>query len=134
MRIACGGLCLLIAFSALLPAVARGAQKRGKEPEIDQEEQVYDLTDDMTPPRLTRQVNPEYSPGSRGVRLQGSVVIGLVVSSRGAPKDVRVVRGLDKDVDADVVAAVRQWVFAPARKERRPVAVRITVEIAFHPM
>ena len=43
-------------------------------------------------------------------------------------------KGLDKDVDQSAVAAVEQWRFAPAQKDGKPVAVRITLEIAFHEM
>ena len=100
----------------------------------DREEPVYELTAEITPPRVIRQVNPEYSPGSRGVRLSGSVEVETVVSSRGQVTSTRVVKSLDKDVDADVVKAVRQWLFDPARKQKKAVAVRVVIEVEFHPM
>jgi protein TonB len=77
-------------------------------------------------------VTPQTQPDARGFRLSGVVVVGLVVSSRGEPKDVHVVTSLDKDVDQTAVEAVKQWTFAPARKADQAVAVRITVEIRFH--
>jgi len=98
------------------------------------EEQVYELTDDMTPPRLVHRVNPEYSPGSKGVRVEGSVLIGTVITSRGATKGPHVVKSLDKDVDEVAVEAVKQWVFTPAKKNGKAVAVNVTIEIAFHAM
>jgi TonB family protein len=58
-------------------------------------------------------------------------LIGLVVSSKGLPREVHVVRSLDKDLDKNAVEAVEQWRFDPARKAGNPVAVRITVEIRF---
>jgi periplasmic protein TonB len=100
----------------------------------DNEEQVYELTDDMTPPRLVHRVNPEYSPGSKGVRVEGSVLIGTVITSRGATRSPHVVKSLDKDVDEVAVEAVKQWVFTPAKKDGKPVAVNVTIEIAFHAM
>jgi len=66
--------------------------------------------------------------------VDGSVTIGLVVSSKGLPRDLRVLKGLDKDVDQSAVDAVEQWRFAPAQKDDKPVAVRINVEIEFHSM
>jgi len=30
--------------------------------------------------------------------------------------------------------AVKQWRFEPARKEGKPVAVGVTIEVVFHPM
>jgi len=43
-------------------------------------------------------------------------------------------RSLDKDIDQAAVDAVRQWRFDPAKKEGKPVAVRVSVEIRFHDM
>jgi TonB family protein len=102
--------------------------------QTDSEEPVYDVTANITPPRIVKQVNPDYHTGSRGVRIVGSVLIGLVVSSQGLPKNLKVVKGLDKDVDQAAMDAVQQWRFAPARKDGKPVAVRITLEIEFHSM
>ena len=97
------------------------------------DEPVYDLTADMRPPRVTKRVNPSYKT-ARGVRLEGAVTVVLVVSSTGLPRDVRVAKGLDKDVDQSAIDAVREWRFAPARKDDKPVAVRISLEIDFHSM
>ena len=67
---------------------------------------VYDLGPGITPPRVIKQVNPTY-PTNRGVRAVGSVIIALVVSSKGLPKDPHVVKGLDKDLDESAVEAVK---------------------------
>jgi TonB family protein len=97
------------------------------------DEPVYDLGPGVTPPRVIKQVNPQY-PTTRGVRAVGSVIIALVVSSKGLPKNPRVVKGLDKDLDQSAVDAVKQWRFAPAQKNGRPIAVRVSLQIQFHDM
>lgn len=102
-------------------------------PAQNADEAVYDLGPGITPPRIIKQVNPRYST-DKGVRAVGSVIIGLVVSSKGVPKDPRVVKGLDKDLDQSAVDAVKEWLFAPAQKNGKPVAVRISVQIQFHDM
>jgi len=68
---------------------------------------------------------------NRGFRVSGVVLIELVVSSRGLPREVHVAKSLDKDLDNSAVAAVEQWRFQPALKADSPVAVRITIEIRF---
>lgn len=60
------------------------------------------------------------------------MLIGLIVSSRGLPSRVHVVRSLDKDVDESALEAVREWRFEPGKKNGSPVAVRVTIEIRFH--
>ena len=56
------------------------------------------------------------------------------MSSAGEPKDVHVVKSLEKDVDQSAVDAVQKWRFEPARKDGQPVAVKVSVEIRFHDM
>jgi TonB family protein len=96
-------------------------------------ETVYDLGPGVTPPRITKQVNPRY-PTNRGVRAVGSVIIGLVVSSKGLPQDPHIVKGLDKDLDQSAIDAVKEFRFVPAQKDAKPVAVRISLQIEFHEM
>ena len=104
-----------------------------KESTKESDEQVYDLVDGIKPPRIVHQVNPDYS-AVRGVRVRGSVAIGLVVNSQGGPKDVRVVQSLQPEVDRCAVKAVKQWRFAPAQKDGKAVAVHVTIELEFHSM
>jgi TonB family protein len=97
------------------------------------DETVYDLGPDITPPRVVKQVNPHYNT-DHGVRAVGSVLIALVVTSKGLPKDPHVVKGLDKELDQSAVDAVKDWRFAPAQKNGKAVAVRVSVQIQFHEM
>lgn len=96
------------------------------------DEPVYQMGPGVTPPRAIRQVQPEHP--AKGFRISGSVLIGLIVSSSGDPKDVHVVKSLEKDVDQSAVDAVQKWRFEPARKDGQPVAVKVSVEIRFHDM
>ena len=68
------------------------------------------------------------------MRIVGKIVIRLIVTSKGLPKDPSIVQGLDDEVDQSALAAVKEWRFDPAKREGMPVAVRIEVEINFHPM
>jgi TonB family protein len=45
-----------------------------------------------------------------------------------------VVKSLDKDLDESAVEAVQEWRFAPAEKNGKAVAVRVSVQIQFHEM
>jgi TonB family protein len=117
---------LLISCCAawLLPAQTSGS---------NDDETVYDLGPGVTPPRVVKQVNPRYST-DHGVRAVGSVIIALVVNSKGLPQDPHVVKGIDKDLDESAVEAVKEWRFAPAQKNGKAVAVRVSVQIQFHEM
>ena len=130
MRYRFPALCIL----ALITASAQSPDSGSKGKDDQTEEQVYDLGKDITPPRLVHQVNPTYNPGSRGVRVVGKVVIRLIVTSKGIPKSPEIVQGLEAEVDDSALSAVKQWRFDPAKREGMPVAVRVVVEINFHPM
>jgi len=97
------------------------------------DETIYDLGPGITPPRIIKQVNPQY-PNNRGVRAEGSVIIALVVNSKGLPQAPHILRSLDKDLDQSALDAVQQWRFAPAQKDGKAVAVRISLQIQFHSM
>jgi TonB family protein len=108
----------------LIWSVPAGAQ--------DEDEKIYTVGNGVTTPRVTHQVDPEHP--ARGFRISGTVLIGLVITSKGEPKEVHVVRSLEKDVDDAAVEAVKQWHFDPATKDGKPVAVKMNVEIRFHDM
>jgi TonB family protein len=55
----------------------------------------------------------------------------LIVDAEGNPRDIRVLRGLGFGLDAKAIDAVRQWRFAPAKKDGKPVNVQVNVEVAF---
>ena len=99
--------------------------------ESENDEPVFDLGDGITPPKVSHQVNPKPDSGTNGFRITGEVLIALIVNSRGLPVNVHVVRSVDREIDASAVEAVRQWRFEPARRDGKPVAVRVTVEIRF---
>jgi TonB family protein len=101
-------------------------------PQTD-DEQVYDLGPGVSPPRVIKQTTPQY-PNGRGVRASGSVIIGLIVSSKGLPKDPHILKSLDKDLDQSAVDAVKEWRFAPAQKDGKAIAVRVSLQIEFHSM
>ena len=128
--------CLLALLAEAVCSPSSRAQNHENDSHKDEtdDEPVYDLGKDITPPRLIYQVYPSYDPGSRGIRVAGKVVIRLVVTSRGLAKNPAVVQGLGEELDQSALAAVKQWRFEAAKRQGMPVAVRVTVEINFRPM
>jgi len=85
----------------------------------------------VTAPRLLRKVEPEYSPLSRADRIQGTVVLQLVVTEKGRPADVQVISPLGYGLDENAVAAIQKWEFVPGQKDGAAVPVRATIEVNF---
>jgi TonB family protein len=127
--------CFVFILTLIVSMQCSGQSKKSANEEASEsEEQIYDLGPGVIPPRVVKQVNPRYSVSLRGVRVTGSVTIGVVVTSQGMPKDPHLIRGIDDEVDRAAIEALKQWRFAPARKEDKAVAVRVVVEIEFHSM
>ena len=122
---------LILAFVTAWVSTAQSGPSGGDAKPQDADEPVVELGPGVTPPRVIHQVSPDPNSGGQGFRINGVVLIGLIVGSRGVPRDVRVVQSLDKDLDKQAIDAVQQWRFEPARKAGNPVAVRVTVEIRF---
>jgi 3-phytase len=57
----------------------------------------------------------------------GVAILEVLINEEGAVESACVLRGLRPDVDRQVVAAVRQWRFEPARVDGKPVPVIMTV-------
>jgi len=76
--------------------------------------------------------DPLYSEQARKTKLQGSVMLSVLVGADGRVKEVRVIRGLGMGLDDNAIQAVRNWQFLPAQDAaRHPVASWIKVETMF---
>ena len=86
----------------------------------------------MTAPRVITEVKPLYTNEALLHRIQGTVVLELVVARDGHPTQIRVVRSLDPEgLDEQAVAAAAQWRFEPGRLAGVPVDVLVTVMLDF---
>ena len=93
---------------------------------------VYTPGNGVRPPRALYDPEPDYSEEARKVKLQGSVVLSLVVDATGHPRNVNVTRSLGMGLDEKAREAVEKWRFAPGMKGGYPVATRVEVEVNFH--
>jgi TonB family protein len=93
---------------------------------------VYKPGGGVTAPEAIYQPDPEYTESARKKKLQGTVVLDMVVTPEGNIDDVEVVHHLDPGLDQKAVDAVRRWKFHPGTKGGTPVAVQINVETDFH--
>jgi len=82
-------------------------------------------------PRLLKEVKAIYTDEARRRGITGDVNLEIVVRSDGSVGDVRVLRGLDAGLDQRAIAAVREWRFAPARRQGVPVDVVVEVSVEF---
>ncbi len=55
----------------------------------------------------------------------------VIVGTDGHPSDVRVARTVGRELDEKAVETVKKWRFEPAKKDGKPVASEINVEVSF---
>jgi protein TonB len=93
---------------------------------------VFRVGGGVSAPKEIYAPEPEYSEEARKVKQMGVVVLRLVVGPDGNPRDIQVVRTLGLGLDEKAIEAVRKWRFEPAKKDGKPVAVSVNIEVNFH--
>jgi TonB family protein len=82
-------------------------------------------------PVVAKKVEPQYAPVAKMAKLQGAVLMTLVIGVDGSVRNVEVIRGLGLGLDEQAVEALLQWKFTPAMKNGQAVAVKANVEMNF---
>jgi periplasmic protein TonB len=86
----------------------------------------------VSAPRLIKEVKPKYTAEALLHKIQGAVVLEVVVMSDGRPSQIRVIKSLDRDgLDGEAVLAVAEWRFEPGRLAGEPVNVLVVIVVDF---
>ena len=81
-------------------------------------------------PKLVSSPPPSYPPGARAQYLQGVVVVDILVDVTGKVTEMAVASG-NPFLREAALAALRNWIYEPARLNGQPVAVREKVSVRF---
>jgi TonB family protein len=85
----------------------------------------------VTPPSLLTKMEPAYSEDARAAKLQGTVLLKIVVDVDGLAKDIQVVNSLGYGLDEKAVEAITHWTFKPGTLDGAPVPVMAQIEVNF---
>lgn len=85
----------------------------------------------VSPPQLRKQVKPAYTDEALARKIEGLVVLEVVVLKDGNVGPVRILRSLNAGLDQRAIEAVQQWVFLPGRLQGQPVDVRVEIDVVF---
>ena len=83
-------------------------------------------------PMQLRKVNPAYPPIAQSARVQGVVILEVVIDEQGRVADAKILRSIPL-LDQAALDAVRQWEYTPTLLNNVPVAVIMTVTVQFTP-
>jgi TonB family protein len=74
---------------------------------------------------------PSYPEAARQGRIQGQVVLAIVIDKNGGTKDIRVVTSPSKLLTDSAISAVSQWRYQPYRLNGTVIDVQSTVVVNF---
>jgi protein TonB len=84
----------------------------------------------VKPPTKTRHVNPVYPPIAMSSRVQGVVILEVVIGADGKIGQARVLRSIPL-LDQAAIDAVMQWEFTPTLLNGAPVPIIMTMTVQF---
>jgi TonB family protein len=86
----------------------------------------------VTIPRCTYCPNPSFSDEARAAKVQGTVILQVVVAADGRAENISVVRKAGYGLDQKAIEAVRSWQFKPATgPDGVAVATVVPIEVTF---
>jgi protein TonB len=88
------------------------------------------VTDYDQAPRPIKQVKPIYPQDAFVKKVEGTVLVEILIDSTGRVAQARVMQSIPA-LDAAALQAAYQWVFAPAMRRGRPVAIHANLPITF---
>ncbi|MDB4988901.1 MAG: biopolymer transporter TonB [Myxococcaceae bacterium] len=90
--------------------------------------QVMPFMDGMTRPTLLSKVDPTYTREARNADVQGLILTKCVITTTGALKSCRIVKGIPM-MDQAVLAALMQWKYTPVMYQGKPAAVEYLIPV-----
>lgn len=93
---------------------------------------TFRIGNGVSPPRITRKVEPIYSEEARRAKLQGTVELKFIIGADGKARDFQVLTSLGLGLDQKAIEAVKAWVFEPGARAGQAVNVYATINVTFH--
>lgn len=93
---------------------------------------VYDAEAVEVPPRVVRRELPQYPPSARRLRLEGTVMVSMVIDAQGKPRHCTIREAQPKGVfEESALAAANGFRFVPGKVGGKDVATRVIVPFHF---
>jgi len=96
------------------------------------EEQVYRVGNGVAPPVVIRQPLPAYTQEARDAKIEGVMLLQVIVRKNGLADNIKVIRPLGYGLDESATDTVaKEWQFKPGTLNGKPVDVQAHIEISF---
>jgi TonB family protein len=85
----------------------------------------------LKPPEVILKSEPRYTEEARQSRVEGTVVLSVIIGADGSVQDTKIVKSLSPDLDQKAIEAVSHWKFRPGEKDGKPITVGGQVQVNF---
>jgi TonB family protein len=93
---------------------------------------VYQVDDPgVTAPEVIRSVQPRYPPEAKADGVEGTVIVGAIVTEEGLPDDVKILQPAEPSLDRAAQRAALEWRFVPGQRAGKAVRVAVQLEFRF---
>jgi TonB family protein len=133
-RIAIAAVCVVVGLGTCVSALALRMEVTGSPSAL------ADHADSTATPKVSAAimagnkisgVNPIYPAQARADKVQGAVVLSLIINEEGVPTNIQVKQSVRDDLDESAVTAVQQWRWKPYLLNGNPIAVDTTVTVNY---
>jgi len=92
---------------------------------------VMDIPENTEPPKVLHRPKPKYPERARNAGKEGVVKLKATIGIDGKASDIEVLEGLCYGCDEEAIEALKRSRFTPAKKDGKPVAIRIIIPYRF---
>ncbi|HSF19488.1 MAG TPA: energy transducer TonB [Vicinamibacteria bacterium] len=93
---------------------------------------AYRLGSGITTPIVVRQVQPQFTDEALARKIEGEVVVEVVILKDGSVQPLRVLHGLSADLNSKALEAAALWKFIPGKLQGQPVDVIAEIIVSFN--
>lgn len=82
-------------------------------------------------PKAIRKVNPVYPEIARKARIEGVVILDIIIDKQGNVRNIKVLRPLGMGCTEAAIEAVKQWKYEPSTLNGKPIEIQGTITVTF---
>ena len=127
---ACAALGLATCATALALGLHANAISADHNSNSSQTPKQITLSSQVISRNLLTKAVPQYPPEAKNAKIQGTVVLSVVISDSGNVENIRVVSG-PNELQQSAIDAVRQWKYKPYLLNGDPIEVKTTINIIY---
>jgi TonB family protein len=116
-----------VTSSTVEPDSATNSAAKAAQPETPT---PLEVSPDAVQALLIKRVAPVYPPLARQARIQGTVILNIVINRSGEVRDLQLYSGHPMLAPA-AIEAVKQWRYRPYEQNGQPVEIKTTVQVNF---